>query len=94
MYAAIFRAKINKLDDEYEATAARLKELAFSDYGCKDFVSLIEGNEEITISYWDSKEQIKAWKNDPEHIKAQQKGRSSWYKSVKVQVLELLQEYE
>ncbi|MGD8911507.1 MAG: antibiotic biosynthesis monooxygenase [Candidatus Thiodiazotropha sp.] len=72
MYAVIFKAVINKLDNAYYETADRMRQLAKSRYGCLDFISLTEGDREIAISYWPSKAQISAWKDDPEHRQAQQ----------------------
>lgn len=93
MYAVIFRAEINHLDAAYSDMGARLRELAMKEYGCVEFVSSTENNIEIAISYWPSLEAIQAWKNDPEHLKAQEKGKSGWYKSYRVQVAEVLREY-
>lgn len=94
MYALIFTATMNGKDSEYSSTAEKMSDLAFTKYGGKDFTSCTEGSYEIAISYWESKEQIKAWKNDPEHKSVQQTGAGKWYKSYKVQVVELLGEYE
>lgn len=93
MYAVIFRAKIAVLDAEYSEVAERMRQLATAKYGCAEFVSVTENGEEIAISYWESENQIKAWKSDPEHISAQEKGKSKWYKSYQVQVVEVLREY-
>lgn len=93
MYAVIFRATINQLDQDYTDTAARLRELAKSKYGCLEFVSLLEGQQEIAISYWQTTEQIADWKNDPEHKRAQELGKSKWYKSYQVEVVRILREY-
>ena len=93
MYAVIFRARIKKLDEEYTSTAEALRQLAISDYGCRDFISFTEDNEEVAISWWDSLEQIKAWKENDSHKAAQKKGHSHWYEKVSVQVLELVREY-
>ncbi len=35
----------------------------------------------IAISYWETEQHIRDWKNDPEHRLAQSKGRDKWYKS-------------
>ncbi len=94
MYAVIFKATINELDEEYFSTAEKLQSLAFSKYGCKDFISYTKDKEEIAISYWDSLEQITAWKKDPKHKIAQDIGIKKWYKSYKVQIVELLREYK
>jgi len=60
MYAVIFRAEINLLDNEYQSTAKAMRELALSKYNCIEFTSSTEGNKEIAISYWESKQDIKA----------------------------------
>ena len=93
MYAVIFNAVINEFDQSYSVMAARMRELAIIKYGCREFTALTEGNMELAISYWDNKEQIVAWKEDPEHKKAQELGRSKWYKSYKVQVVKVEREY-
>jgi len=89
MYAVIFKATVAQLDDEYFRVAENLKNLAFSNYGCLDFVSVTERDQEIAISYWETTRQIRDWKNDPEHKRAQQAGRDKWYKSYSVEICEV-----
>ena len=67
---------------------------ALRDFGCTEFSSSTEGNQEIAISYWPDKESIIAWKNDPVHLQAQQQGKAKWYKSYRVQVVEISHQYE
>jgi heme-degrading monooxygenase HmoA len=93
MYAVIFRAQTRDLDDEYTAMAARMRELARS-YGCVDFISLSEGDTELTISYWDSKEQILAWRQNEAHRRAQALGREKWYRHYQVQIVKIVREYQ
>ncbi len=93
MYAVIFRATINKLDDEYLQMAQRLREDAFRRYGCLDFTSLTAGDQELTVSYWKTEEAIARWKADPEHIRAQMLGRKKWYRTYTVQIVEIVREY-
>ncbi len=93
MYAVIFRAEINKLDPRYSEMASKMRDLAIRKYGCKEFTSVTEGTQEIAISYWQDREQIKKWKGDSEHLVAQELGKSVWYKSYKVQILEIIREY-
>jgi heme-degrading monooxygenase HmoA len=93
MYAVIFRAEINESDEAFSSTAIRMRELAINEYGCKEFISCCEGNLEVAISYWESKEQIKAWKNNPEHLEAQSLGKAKWYKNYQVQIVKVLREY-
>ena len=88
MYVVIFRATIAKLDDEYTRMAQELKQLAFSQYACLDFTSVSEGDREIAISYWQSMQDIRDWKNDPLHRAAQLKGKNTWYKDFSVEICE------
>ena len=90
MFAVIFKANVAELDDEYLQLAQRLKTLAFERYGCREFVSVTEGDQEIAISYWDTEQQIRDWKNDPEHRLAQARGREKWYRSWSIDVCEVI----
>jgi len=94
MYAVIFRAKAGVQDKEYGNTVAKMRELAFEKYGCLEFVAVTEGNDEVAISYWNNEESIRNWKNDSEHALAQEYGRSKWYESYIVQVVEIKREYK
>lgn len=93
MYVVIFRATVRALDAEYAATAARMRDLALGQFGCLEFHSVTEGIEEVSLSYWPSEENIRAWKAHPEHALAQQAGRERWYKAYSVQVAEIRREY-
>jgi len=94
MYAVIFKATTANLDDEYFQTVEKLRDLAFNKYGCLDFVAVTEGDEEIAISYWETTQQIRDWKNDPVHRLAQEAGRNKWYKSYRVEVCEVNRSYQ
>lgn len=93
MYAVIFKARIRQLDDEYFDTAARMRELAKHHYGCVEFTSAQEDGLEIAISYWQRESDILRWKQDPEHLRAQQLGRTRWYASYQVEVVEIKRHY-
>ena len=93
MYAVIFRAEILELDAEYAAMARRMRDLAIEEYGCVEFVACTEGSTEIAISYWESEEQIGQWKQNAEHLVAQERGRSEWYRSYSIQVVEVVRAY-
>ncbi len=94
MHAVIFIAKVAELDEEYSRTAERMRQLAIENYGCAGFDSVADGENEISISYWESLHQIRAWKHDAEHLAAQALGKSRWYRWYKVQVVEVLREYQ
>jgi heme-degrading monooxygenase HmoA len=40
----------------------------------------------ITISYWESLEAIKNWKQNAKHLQAQKLGKEKWYKKYKLRV--------
>lgn len=93
MFVVIFRARVRRFDEEYSKTAARMRELALTEFGCVEFCAVTEGSEEIALSYWPSEESIKLWKAHPEHVAAQKLGRDKWYESYSVQVAEISREY-
>jgi len=94
VYAVIFKAKTNALDEAYFNMAERMRELAMNEYGCVEFTAVTESSSEIAISYWNSMEDIKKWKVNSEHLVAQELGRSKWYKAYTVQIVEVLSEYK
>ncbi len=93
MYAVIFRAEINKLDETYSDMAIQMRNRAISKYNCTEFVSVTQGNDEIAISYWKNLDHIKQWKSDSKHLVVQKLGQSKWYKHYKVQIVDILREY-
>src|SRR5262245_2268098 len=64
----------------YERTAERMLELAREQPGYLG-VESARGDDGlgITVSYWDSLEAIRAWREHAEHAIAQQQGRNKWY---------------
>ena len=93
MYAVIFRATIRQFNADYEGVGPRLRELAFAEYNCVDFHALVDGDQEIAVSYWRSEDDIRRWRASAEHQLAQQQGRDRWYSQYTVQVLRLEREY-
>ena len=77
-YAVIFTAEIAHLDDDYSELAQKLRALAEEEYACVDFTAVSDGHQEIAISYWQSLEDIRAWKNDRLHLDAQRMGKEKW----------------
>lgn len=92
-FAVIFKAEIKHLDTEYENLVKDLRQLAFEKYDCLDFVAYTQGNDEVAISYWQSLEDIQAWKADTSHLYAQKSGQQRWYRHYQVEVVEILRTY-
>lgn len=93
-FVVIFRATARELDAEYSATAARLRELALTQFGCLEFVAVTEGNQEVALSYWPDEASIRAWKQHADHLMAQQMGRERWYAHYSVEVAEVRRAYQ
>lgn len=93
MFAVIFKAKVSEQDKDYLDTITIMRELAFSKYGCIDFIAVTEGDQEIAISYWESEQDIRRWHSDTQHSVAQKHGREKWYQSYVVEVVEIQRRY-
>ncbi|MBD3654815.1 antibiotic biosynthesis monooxygenase [Kangiella sp.] len=94
MFVVIFKAKVRQFDDQYSQTAQRMRELALTEFGCLEFNAVTEGDQEIALSYWPSEEHIKAWKQHPEHLAAQQLGKQRWYEFYSVEIVEVKRSYK
>jgi heme-degrading monooxygenase HmoA len=93
MIVVIFKARIRALDDDYARVAARLRELALSEFGCIEFQAVSEGENEVALSYWPDEASIQRWRAHPEHREAQRLGRERWYASYSVQIGRIEREY-
>ena len=93
MHAVIFRATVKQLDAEYGETAERLRQRALQQFDCIEFISFTEADQEVAISWWPDEDAISRWREDAEHQRAQQLGKSRWYKDWSVQVVEVTRSY-
>ncbi len=50
-------------------------------------------NSFVSLFYWRDRESIKAWREDPEHVKTQQLSREKIFAWYKIRVCELEREY-
>jgi heme-degrading monooxygenase HmoA len=91
-YAVIFTSIRTDVADEYAATANRMVELAMQQPGYLGHESARDGLG-ITISYWESLEAIRNWKQQTEHLSAQQNGRNKWYKAYKTRICKVERDY-
>lgn len=93
--AVLFSSQRTCLDSEgYAHAATRMEELAAQHRGYLG----IEGarGEEgfgITISYWSDLEAAKSWKQNLEHLGAQELGRARWYQSYTVRIAIVEEDY-
>ena len=87
-YAVIF-STVRSVEDStgYEKAAHRMLELAERQPGFLGFETVRgEDGFGITVSYWKTLDDIRAWKAHPEHKAIQEKGRALWYQSFTTRV--------
>lgn len=91
-YAVIFTSIRTVIDEGYAQMAQRMVELATSQPG---FLGVESARQEvgITVSYWESLEAIRNWKQHAEHLIAQQLGRERWYAAYKTRICKVEREY-
>lgn len=93
-YAVIFTAQRTGGDNDYDAMAQRMGELAAQQPGYLGIESARGADGAgITVSYWESLEAIAAWKRNAEHRLAQAQGRSDWYSQYSVRVAKVERAY-
>ena len=92
-YAVIFTSTRTEVEAGYAEMATKMVELAKVQPG---FIGMESARSEIgiTVSYWESLEAIKNWKANMEHLEAQEKGKTTWYKNYKVRIAKVEREYE
>jgi heme-degrading monooxygenase HmoA len=91
-YAVIFSSHRTDGDNGYAEMAARMAELAAQQPGYLGMESAREGLG-ITVSYWESLETIRNWKQNAEHQEAQRLGHQQWYSSFRVRIAKVEREY-
>ena len=92
-YAVIFTSIKKENAEGYASMAERMVELAQQQPG---FLGVESARQEIgiTVSYWESLEAIKLWKQNAEHLVAQELGKTKWYESYKVRICQVVMNYE
>ncbi len=91
-YAVIFTSTKIEAENNYVDIANRMVELAATQQG---FIGVESARNEIgiTVSYWESLDAIKNWKNNAEHLIAQQLGRDIFYQSYTTRICKVEREY-
>jgi heme-degrading monooxygenase HmoA len=92
-YAVIFTSIRTDGDNGYAAMAEAMAESAARQPG---FLGIESAREElgITVCYWESLENIAAWKRDAAHLIAQKLGREQWYEAYKTRICRVERDYE
>ena len=92
-YAVIFTSLRTPEDNGYGAMAIQMEELAKQQPG---FIAVESAREDIgiTVSYWESLEAIAQWKQQTDHLLAQQLGKKQWYEWYKVRICKVERDYD
>jgi heme-degrading monooxygenase HmoA len=92
-YAVIFSSLRTEEIEGYAEMADLLVELASMQEG---FMGIESARNElgITVSYWKDLESIRKWKQHTDHVIAQKKGRTDWYKNYKTRIAKVERDYE
>jgi len=92
-YAVIFTSTQTDTTEGYAEMAQKMEELAAKQKG---FLGVDSARNDIGItnSYWESLEDIKKWKQQTDHLMAQQKGKTDWYSWYHVRICKVEREYE
>ncbi|MEH7501056.1 antibiotic biosynthesis monooxygenase [Neobacillus drentensis] len=85
-YAVIFASQRTEGDSGYGIMADKMVALAAQQKGFLGVESARDEQLGITVSYWESLEAIKAWKENSAHGVAQDKGKTEWYKNFSLRV--------
>lgn len=92
-YAVIFTSIFSENTKGYFEMSEEMEELAKQEEG---FLGIDSSRSEIgiTVSFWKSLENIEKWKQNSDHLIAQQKGINQWYNWYNVKICKVEREYE
>jgi heme-degrading monooxygenase HmoA len=85
-YAVIFASHRTEGDRGYGKMADKMVELAAQQEGFLGVESARDEELGITVSYWESLDAIKKWKEHSAHQVAQDRGKIEWYKNFALRV--------
>lgn len=91
-FAVIFTSQLSNETEGYAQMASHMEQLASKQPGYLGFESARE-ELGISISYWESLEAIKQWKENLEHQRAQALGRKRWYSQYTIRICRIEREY-
>lgn len=91
-YAVIFSTLLSDNLEGYEEMANKMEDLAKKQPGYLG-VESARNQIGITVSYWESIDDIVQWKNNIEHTKARNLGRAQWYKKYQLRICKIEREY-
>lgn len=92
-YVVIFTSLRTEVDAGYAEAAQRMLELAAQQPGFLGVESARSDGLGITLSYWQSEEAIRAWREHAEHSVVREQGRADWYAAFVTRVAKVERAY-
>jgi heme-degrading monooxygenase HmoA len=94
--AVIFVARRTDVDEAgYQQAAAMMNRLAADQPGYVGIDSVRGADGQgITVSYWESEDAAKAWRDHPEHTYIRNSGRDRWYSEYSLHVAAITRSYD
>ena len=93
-WVVVFTTQRTEGDNGYGAMAEEMAVLAAQQPGYLGIESVREADAiGVTLSYWRTEEDARAWKHVARHLEAQRLGRAKWYRAYRVRVAKVEREY-
>jgi heme-degrading monooxygenase HmoA len=96
MKVVLFHARTRDDIDqaEYEGTFGRMVELVSAMPGFRGIEGFAgEDGRELAVAWFDSAEAVAQWKNQPEHVITQERGRTEFFSAYDITVAEVDRRY-
>jgi len=93
-YVVIFTSIRSDQEQGYADAAQRMLELARQQPGFLGVESARSEGLGITLSYWQSEEAIRAWREHAEHVAVREQGRALWYDAFVTRVARVERAYD
>ncbi|MBG0838953.1 Heme-degrading monooxygenase HmoA [Pseudomonas sp. NFACC19-2] len=92
-YVVIFTSVRTEVDAGYAKAAQHMLELAAQQPGFLGVESARSDGLGITLSYWQSEEAIRTWREHAEHSAVREQGRADWYAAFTTRVAKVERAY-
>lgn len=96
MLVAVFRTRVRpEVANEYQAEYERIWKIAKEQPGfisSKTYYS--DDGDKVSIQEWESPEQLRAWRDHPDHLEARRRGREEFYQDYTIYICDEPRKYE
>ncbi|WP_062270842.1 antibiotic biosynthesis monooxygenase family protein [Endozoicomonas arenosclerae] len=97
MYAVIFEVEFNEgCMEEYLKLGAEMRERVVQYDGfisAERFSSVVKEGKVCSLSFWESEDAIKSWKQDLQHLLCQKKGQESLFSDYRIRIAKVERDY-